>query len=85
MVLVLGVVEGVTYFGVGTIIALLFGSNDLAGIFGIISAALLILAFLQGARLGRYARPQIDRIAADPTAAADVKRRFDALHDRAKH
>lgn len=72
-------VEAVAYFGLGTIIAWWLGSNDLARIFAIISVTLLILALLQRARLGRYARPQIDRIVADPVAAADIKQHFDAL------
>ncbi|HVO56322.1 MAG TPA: hypothetical protein VMT51_01365 [Dongiaceae bacterium] len=72
-------VEAVVYFGVGAIIAWWVGSHGLAGIFAITSAAVLIIAFVQRTRLGRYARPQIDSIAANPTAAADVKCQFDAL------
>ena len=72
-------VEAVAYFGTGTIIARWLGSNNLAWIFAMTSVVLLIIALLQRARLTRYARPQLDSIAADPTAAYDVKRRFDAL------
>ena len=72
-------VEGVSYFGVGAIIAWWLGSRNLAATFTIVSIALVVLAFLQRARLDGYARPQIDTIAADPTASHDVKRKFDAL------
>jgi hypothetical protein len=71
--------EGVFYFGVGAIIAWWFGSRNLAATFAIVSTALLVLAVVQCARLDRYARPQIDTIAADPTASHEVKRKFDAL------
>jgi hypothetical protein len=43
------------------------------------SIGLLVLAFVQRMRLKNYARPQIATIAADPTAAYDVKKTFDAL------
>jgi hypothetical protein len=55
------------------------GSCDLAQTFIIVAIALLIIAFVQRARLDSYARPQIESIAADPTAAYDVKNQFDAL------
>jgi hypothetical protein len=72
-------VEAVFYFGVGAIIAWCLHSRDLAMTLTTVSFALLVTAFAQRARLGRYARPQIESIAADPTAAYDVKKRFDAL------
>jgi hypothetical protein len=72
-------VEGVFYFSVGAIIAWLLDSQNLAVTFGIILIALLVLALVQRTRLNRYARPQIDTIAADPTAAYDIKAKFDAL------
>jgi hypothetical protein len=64
---------------VGATIAWWFGSRNLAAIFIIESIALVVLAFVQRARLDRYARPQIDTMAADPTASYDIKRKFDAL------
>jgi hypothetical protein len=72
-------VEAIFYVGVGAIIAWWLGSRNLAVIFAGVSIALLVLAFAQRARLDRYARPQIDTIAADPTASYDIKRKFDAL------
>jgi hypothetical protein len=72
-------VEGAFYFGVGAIIAWWLGSRNLAATLTIVWIALVVLAFVQCARLHRYARPQIDTIAADPTASFDVKRKFDAL------
>jgi hypothetical protein len=71
--------EGVFYFGVGTIIAWWLSSRDLAVVFAVVSVALLMLAFAQRARLASYTRPQIETIAADPTASYDVKKTFDAL------
>lgn len=78
-------VEGIVYFVVGAITAQWFGSTDILRIFAIISVVLLSLAILQRARLCRYARPQIDSIAADESSAAEVKRYFDALHNCAAH
>jgi hypothetical protein len=72
-------VEGVFYFGVGAIIAWWLDSGNLAAIFSIVSISLLVLALLQRLRLARYARPQLDTIAADPTASYDIKAKFDAL------
>jgi hypothetical protein len=72
-------VEGVFYFGLGAIIAWWLDSQNLAVTLGIISIALVVLALVQRTRLDRYARPQIDTIAADPTASYDIKGKFDAL------
>lgn len=72
-------VEGSAYFSIGVAIAWYFGSSDLAKGFAITVAGLVVLANLQRLRLNRYARPQVDTIAADVTAAADVRRTFDAL------
>ena len=72
-------VEAFCYFGVGAVLAWCLGSPNLALTFVAVSAVLLILAFAQRTRLGGYARPQIDTIAADPTASYDIKSRFDAL------
>jgi hypothetical protein len=72
-------VEAIFYVGVGAIIAWWLGSRNLALTFTIVSIALLVIAFAQRARLGRYARPQIDSIAADPTARYEIKNQFDAL------
>jgi hypothetical protein len=72
-------VEGVAYFGAGAVVAYLVGSRNLAVGFAAVSIALVVLALVQRARLNRYARPQIDTIASDPTAAYEIKSRFDAL------
>jgi hypothetical protein len=72
-------IEGVFYFSVGTIIAWWLDSCNLAAAFTIVSITFLVLALVQRFRLDSYARPQIDTIAADPTAAYDVKGKFDAL------
>jgi hypothetical protein len=72
-------VEAVVYFGLGAIIAWSLGSSDLGLDFAIALAVLVVLAFLQRLRLDGYARPQVETIAADATAAYDVKKRFDAL------
>lgn len=69
-------VEGVLYFGLGTIISWLVCSMELCKIFAFIVVALLSLAFLQKVRLCRYARPQIASIAANAEAAGDVKQQF---------
>jgi hypothetical protein len=71
-------VEAIFYVGVGAIIAWWLGSHDLARTFVVVSIALLVIAFAQRARLGRYARSQID-IADDPTASYEIKKQFDAL------
>lgn len=72
-------VEAVAYFGVGAMSATLLGSPDLMRTFAMIAASFLIIALVQHMRLAGYARPQINSIAADPTAAFDVKNQFDAL------
>lgn len=72
-------VEAVAYFGFGAIIAWWLDSGDLAIVFAFLSAGPLFVALLQWPRLARYVRPQIDSIAADPLAAADVRQQFNAL------
>jgi hypothetical protein len=72
-------VEGVFYFGAGAVTAWWLDSLNLAATFGIILVALLVLALMQRTRLNRYARPQVETIAADPTASYDIKTKFDAL------
>ncbi|MBV8738687.1 MAG: hypothetical protein JO007_15795 [Alphaproteobacteria bacterium] len=72
-------VEAVAYFGAGAMSACWLGSPDLARTFAIIATAFLIIAFVQYMRLAGYARPQIDSIVADPTAAFDIKNQLDAL------
>jgi hypothetical protein len=71
-------IEGIFYFGTGAFIAWWLGSRKLAEGFGILSVALLVVALAQRIRLDRYARPQINSIAADHTASYDVKQKFDA-------
>jgi hypothetical protein len=72
-------IEAIFYFGVGSIIAWRLGSHTLASDFGIVSLLSLVIAVIQRTRLDSYARPQIESIAADPTAAYDVRNVFDAL------
>jgi hypothetical protein len=71
--------EGAVYFGAGAIVAWWFASSELCQIFAVVSVILIILAVVQRPRLGRYARAQVDTIADDPTAAHEVKNKFDAL------
>lgn len=79
MVLALGIHRGCLLFLVGAFVAWWLGSRNLSLGFAIVSIALLILAFVQRVRLDSYARPEIDTIAADPTASYNVKKTFDAL------
>lgn len=72
-------VEAVTYFGLGLVIAWLFGLKTLSLVFLITVIAASILGVLQRSRLSRYARPQIETIASHPEAASDVRERFNAL------
>ena len=72
-------VEAIAYFGAGAVISWWFGFPHLANGFAIVAAAFSIIALAQHMRLAGYARPQIDSIAMDPTAAFDVKKQFDAL------
>jgi hypothetical protein len=72
-------VEAAFYFGVAAIIGWWLGSSKLALTFTIVSIAFLIIAFMKRAGLGRYARSQIESIAADPTASYEIKKQFDAL------
>jgi hypothetical protein len=72
-------VEGVFYFSVGAIIAWWLDSQNLTVTFGIVAIVLMVLALVQRTRLNRYARPQIDTIANDPTASYNIKSKFDAL------
>jgi hypothetical protein len=72
-------VEAVFYFAIGAVIAWWLGSSNLAQVFAGISIVSLVIAWAQYLRLGRYARPQVDSISADETAATYVKQQFDAL------
>jgi hypothetical protein len=72
-------VEAIIYFSIAAVISWTLGSWSLEYGFLIVVAVATILAALQRARLPSYARPQIQAIAADATAAYAVKRRFDAL------
>jgi ABC-type siderophore export system fused ATPase/permease subunit len=71
--------EGVVYFGAGACVGWWLGSSELGLVLVIVSAVLVILAAAQRLRLGRYARTQVESIASDPTAAYEIKNRFDAL------
>jgi len=72
-------IEAVFYWGVAAIVAWWLSSGNLAFDFAIVSIVFFVLALLQRVRLDRYTRPEIETIAADPTAAYDIKSRFDAL------
>jgi hypothetical protein len=72
-------VEATAYLVVGAIVAWWVGSPDIAKNFLIVMTGTLIIASIQRLRLPSYARPQIERIAADPVASAEVKGQFDAL------
>ncbi|MBM7330730.1 hypothetical protein JS562_48065 [Agrobacterium sp. S2] len=72
-------VEGVFYFIVGALIAWGIGSPNIALAFLAVAFVFFILALGQRPRLNRYALPQIDAIAADPTASYEVRMQFNAL------
>ena len=72
-------VEAVPYFAIGFIFAWSFDSGSLAKMLLGVSLFCMAISILQYLRLGRYARPQISRIANDASAAEEVRQRFDAL------
>lgn len=67
------------YWSVGALVAAFFGASSTVVGFVLVVLVLLILAVLQSMRLPRYARAEIDAIASDREAAAQVRARFDAL------
>jgi hypothetical protein len=72
-------VEGVFFIGLAAIVAFFSRGGILAIYLAAAAALVFVLAVAQHARLARYARPQVEAIAADPTAAAAVRDRFNAL------
>lgn len=66
-------IEAITVFAICGVIALFFWNLPLVSGFIVISAILWLLALLQFRRLERYARPQVETIAANTEAAAEVK------------
>jgi len=65
--------EAITVFSICGIIALYFWDLPLVSGFLVISAILWLLAMLQFRRLERYARPQVEAIATNAEAAAEVR------------
>lgn len=72
-------IEGVVLLLAATVICLSFGAKNFALGFGLVLVGDLVVGRIQYSRLPRYARPQIESIAADGQAAAAIKREFDAL------
>jgi hypothetical protein len=72
-------IEAVVFFTMAGIIAHLFHAHPLGVRFLIVDAIFASLAVMQYPRLGRYAKVEIAAIAADPTAASDVRAKFNAL------
>lgn len=72
-------VEAIAYLLVAALIAWCVGGAQEAKTLLWIALGCFAMSLLLRMRLNRYARPQVEAIAADPTAAADVKKEFDAL------
>jgi hypothetical protein len=72
-------VEAILYFAIAGIVAHLFHAHTLGVRFLIVDAIFVGLAVIQYPRLGRYAKIEISAIAADATAARDVRARLNAL------
>jgi hypothetical protein len=72
-------IEAVILFTMAGIIAHLFHSHTLGVRFLVVDVVLISLAVMQYPRLGRYAKAEIAAIAADSTAARDVRAKFNAL------
>jgi hypothetical protein len=71
--------EAVVFFAIAGIVAHLFHAHTLGVRFLIADAIFISFAVMQYPRLGRYAKIEISAIAADSTAARDVRARFNAL------
>lgn len=74
-------VEGVFFFTIAAIIAYLFHAHTLGVGFLIVGALSVSLAVMQYPRLRRCAKTEISAIAADSTAARDVRDKFNALRN----
>jgi len=72
-------IEAVVFFTMAGIIAHLFHAHTLGVRFLIVDAIFMSLAVMQYPRLGKYAKVEITAIAADSTAAKDVRDKFNAL------
>jgi hypothetical protein len=74
-------IEGIIFWAIGAAVAFAFKAISLGCWFLVIALLLLLIALAFSRRLPRYARPQIEAIAADSEAAKHVKSVFDALQD----
>jgi hypothetical protein len=72
-------IEAAVFFAIAGIVAHLFHAHRLGARFLIVAAIFVGFAVIQFPRLGRYAKIEISAIAADSTAARDVRARFNAL------
>jgi hypothetical protein len=71
--------EGTVYCGVATAVSIYFRASGLEKGFAVALIVYVGLAIIQRRRLPRYARPQIEKIASDHTAAVDIRQKLDAL------
>jgi hypothetical protein len=74
-------IEAVVLFAVAGVIALLFNAHQPGVWLFIVGMIFASFAVMQYPRLGRYAKIEISAIAADSTAARDVRARLNALSD----
>jgi hypothetical protein len=72
-------IEGTVFWTVGALMAFAFGAESIACPKLIIALGLLLATLLFSYRLPRYARPQIEAIAANAAASQHVKAVLDAL------
>jgi len=66
-------IEGTIFWSVGATIAFAFKSNSLGNYLALVALILLLSALVLSFRLPRYARPQVEAIAADAKARKHVK------------
>jgi hypothetical protein len=72
-------VEGAVFFAVGAVVAFVFKASRLGTWLMLIAFAFVVIAVALNFRLPRYARPEIEAIAADGNARRHVRATFDAL------
>lgn len=72
-------IEAVVYFAIAATVAHSFHAHTLGVRFLIVDVIFLSLAVIQYPRLTRYAKIEISAIAADATAARDIRARLNAL------
>jgi len=72
-------VEGTVFFSIGAAVALVFGGSRLGVWLLAVALAFVAIAFALSFRLPRYARAEIEAIAADNSARRHVRASFDAL------